>query len=282
MRPRAAGRAGAKPRETSWLIHPRRRWWRSCAASMLKAPSSRQIVAKAASRISTIIYRCVAGLYPDGSGIKPAPIPHGGGACACGIATGSRAALVTRMWRTAERQVEEIEERLTVAGIELVERESNARTLAIVAKTLRELSAVDRRKRRKRRRSREKTSMTTPSPRNIDEFRRELARRIERSLTAGTGVRRSWRLLNHGWAKRSISDWGLFAHGHQKPPEGDWTTWLLLGGRGAGKTRAGAEWIKALVDGGRPQCRPDRADRRDRTRCPRGDGRGRLRAACGA
>ena len=29
----------------------------------------------------------------------------------------------------------------------------------------------------------------------------------------------------------------------------DWTTWLILGGRGAGKTRAGAEWVKALALG---------------------------------
>lgn len=31
---------------------------------------------------------------------------------------------------------------------------------------------------------------------------------------------------------------------HQQPPAGDaWDTWLLVGGRGAGKTRAGAEWV---------------------------------------
>jgi len=36
---------------------------------------------------------------------------------------------------------------------------------------------------------------------------------------------------------------------HQLPPEGDWTTWLILGGRGAGKTRAGAEWVRAQVEG---------------------------------
>lgn len=29
----------------------------------------------------------------------------------------------------------------------------------------------------------------------------------------------------------------------QTPPDGDWRTWLFLGGRGAGKTRAGAEWL---------------------------------------
>ncbi|MBY0422632.1 MAG: terminase family protein, partial [Parvularculaceae bacterium] len=42
----------------------------------------------------------------------------------------------------------------------------------------------------------------------------------------------------------------MLAHEHQKPPQGDWTTWLLLGGRGAGKTRAGAEWIRGLVERG--------------------------------
>lgn len=39
---------------------------------------------------------------------------------------------------------------------------------------------------------------------------------------------------------------------HQLPPEGSWRTWVLLGGRGAGKTRAGAEWIRAEVEGARP------------------------------
>lgn len=30
----------------------------------------------------------------------------------------------------------------------------------------------------------------------------------------------------------------------QRPPQGDWRTWLFVGGRGAGKTRAGAEWTR--------------------------------------
>ncbi len=38
-------------------------------------------------------------------------------------------------------------------------------------------------------------------------------------------------------------EWLTKAHAHQIEPEGDWwTIWLLLGGRGAGKTRGGAEW----------------------------------------
>ncbi|MGC1504861.1 MAG: terminase family protein [Sulfitobacter sp.] len=39
---------------------------------------------------------------------------------------------------------------------------------------------------------------------------------------------------------------------HQLPPEGDWRTWVVMGGRGAGKTRAGAEWVRSVVEGSRP------------------------------
>ena len=39
---------------------------------------------------------------------------------------------------------------------------------------------------------------------------------------------------------------------HQLPPEGNWKTWVILGGRGAGKTRAGAEWVRAQVEGTTP------------------------------
>ncbi|WP_371054943.1 DNA-packaging protein [Rhodosalinus sp. K401] len=39
---------------------------------------------------------------------------------------------------------------------------------------------------------------------------------------------------------------------HQLPPGGDWRAWVVLGGRGAGKTRAGAEWVRAQVEGPRP------------------------------
>ncbi len=36
---------------------------------------------------------------------------------------------------------------------------------------------------------------------------------------------------------------------HQLPPEGDWKSWIVMGGRGAGKTRAGAEWVRRQVEG---------------------------------
>lgn len=41
-----------------------------------------------------------------------------------------------------------------------------------------------------------------------------------------------------------LADWRLWARKDQLPPKAAWRTWLMLGGRGAGKTRAGAEWIR--------------------------------------
>jgi phage terminase large subunit-like protein len=51
-----------------------------------------------------------------------------------------------------------------------------------------------------------------------------------------------------------LSHWPLWARDDQLPPAtteaGDaWRVWLILGGRGAGKTRAGAEWIAAKAAG---------------------------------
>ena len=46
--------------------------------------------------------------------------------------------------------------------------------------------------------------------------------------------------------------WPWWARDGQLPPEGEWRTWLVLAGRGFGKTRAGAEWVRAHAetDGG--------------------------------
>lgn len=44
----------------------------------------------------------------------------------------------------------------------------------------------------------------------------------------------------------------FWAMQHQLPPQSNWKTWVIMGGRGAGKTRAGAEWVRSMVEGGRP------------------------------
>ena len=45
-------------------------------------------------------------------------------------------------------------------------------------------------------------------------------------------------------------NWSLHARPSQLPPDGDWDTWLILAGRGFGKTRTGAEWVRAQVGNG--------------------------------
>ncbi|BDV33358.1 DNA-packaging protein [Methylocystis iwaonis] len=57
--------------------------------------------------------------------------------------------------------------------------------------------------------------------------------------------------------ERLLADWEFVARKDQWPPDATsnglpWRQWLILGGRGAGKTRAGAEWVKGLALG-RPQ-----------------------------
>ena len=39
-------------------------------------------------------------------------------------------------------------------------------------------------------------------------------------------------------------DWHSWARPEQQAPEGDWNIWIYLAGRGAGKTRAAAEWVR--------------------------------------
>lgn len=81
--------------------------------------------------------------------------------------------------------------------------------------------------------------------------------------TSGTEADRLhlWETMLPGEVDFLSECWELFAHPHQLPPllaqNGEpWLTWLLIGGRGAGKTRAGAEWVRAQALG-----KPPLADR---------------------
>jgi len=63
------------------------------------------------------------------------------------------------------------------------------------------------------------------------------------------------------------ADWSFWARAEQRPPAGDWRVWLLLAGRGFGKTRTGAELVRARVGAGRARrvalVAPTAADVRD-------------------
>jgi phage terminase large subunit-like protein len=64
-----------------------------------------------------------------------------------------------------------------------------------------------------------------------------------------------------------LRDWAFFARPEQvAPTEREWRTWLFLAGRGAGKTRAGAEWVRDRVKAGYERLAliaPTAADARD-------------------
>ncbi len=57
--------------------------------------------------------------------------------------------------------------------------------------------------------------------------------------------------LTEEQAKALLYDWrGFNARPDQVAPEGDWDIWIALAGRGWGKTRTGAEWVREKVEAG--------------------------------
>ena len=50
-------------------------------------------------------------------------------------------------------------------------------------------------------------------------------------------------------------DWSFWARKNQLAPPGAWSIWLILAGRGFGKTRSGAEWVRDLMCGATPLAR---------------------------
>src|ERR1700731_5137334 len=48
--------------------------------------------------------------------------------------------------------------------------------------------------------------------------------------------------------------WRYRARPEQLPPGGSWQMWLLMAGRGFGKTRCGAEYIRAAIKSGYRRC----------------------------
>ncbi len=49
-------------------------------------------------------------------------------------------------------------------------------------------------------------------------------------------------------ARQFKHQWARWARDEQRPPPGDWRVWLILAGRGFGKTRAGAEWVRGVAE----------------------------------
>src|SRR5690606_39385119 len=54
--------------------------------------------------------------------------------------------------------------------------------------------------------------------------------------------------MSHRQRRSLKRHWRLWAHPAQLPPPGAWHTWLIMAGRGYGKTRAGAEWVRGIAE----------------------------------
>lgn len=68
-----------------------------------------------------------------------------------------------------------------------------------------------------------------------------LAQRVARLPAA---ERQAWfATLTPAQATALLRDWAFWPRPEQLAPAGDWTTWLILAGRGWGKTRTAAEWV---------------------------------------
>lgn len=56
--------------------------------------------------------------------------------------------------------------------------------------------------------------------------------------------------LSEADALALLYDWGFWARPEQSAPQGEWDTWLIHTGRGWGKTRTGAEWVREQAASG--------------------------------
>ncbi|ALR22731.1 DNA-packaging protein [Sphingobium baderi] len=54
--------------------------------------------------------------------------------------------------------------------------------------------------------------------------------------------------LDDAAAERLAAEWRWTARAGQVAPDGDWRVWLMMAGRGFGKTRAGAEWVREIAE----------------------------------
>jgi hypothetical protein len=145
-----------------------------------------EILAESALTIGAL-YQCVVGRHDDGSGLPVPPLPRRTLIMRRRPPVRNlRAALVGRLWRAAETQVNEIEKRLKNDERAVDEREGDARVFAIAVRTMQDLSSLD---------ADAATSAPQPTtapasgdndpvPRDIDEFRRRLAEKIDKLAAA--------------------------------------------------------------------------------------------------
>jgi len=66
----------------------------------------------------------------------------------------------------------------------------------------------------------------------------------------GKDIEEVLRQLDPAKAEQLMYTWPFWARPNQIAPEGNWNTWFINAGRGFGKTRAGVEWTRGLIQKG--------------------------------
>lgn len=73
--------------------------------------------------------------------------------------------------------------------------------------------------------------------------------RAEKLLRLEPAERRAQlKKMSHRQRRSLQRHWRIWAHDGQVPPGATWHTWLIMAGRGYGKTRAGAEWVREVAE----------------------------------
>lgn len=75
------------------------------------------------------------------------------------------------------------------------------------------------------------------------------ARMMADQTEAGAELRRRFcKNLSQTQKNRLDFIWEYSARDEQRPPPGDWRVWMIMAGRGFGKTRSGAEWVLRIAE----------------------------------
>jgi hypothetical protein len=127
------------------------------------------------------LYRWLEGAPQKAGGSPLPPLPRRRIVKRTRISAGDRLSVVARIMRSAERQVAEIDRRI---GSENDQGEKDARALALLARTIRELTAVDAMNRELNTVKEAPRGGTSdePVPRDIEELRRSVSRKLQQII----------------------------------------------------------------------------------------------------
>jgi len=90
--------------------------------------------------------------------------------------------------------------------------------------------------------------MTATAERLVDAEQLSLLERI--ALMGDDEAKALFGNLTPEAAQQLLADWEFWARPNQIAPAGEWITWLIQSGRGWGKTRTGAQWVRQQVRSG--------------------------------